>query len=485
MRTPLTLTDDSFRKWIELTDALAHQTLLMQGGNRAARDEAFRLARELGRYGASTRRCTSTHPKRETADKAVVVHAEHRRTFAHSYSTSPSQERFVMLLLRNPAIRLLFAGQALYWSCSTIGITLTSVVGMRLAPWPSLATLPLALLVMGNLLAVSPLSAFMQRRGRKPGLMLGALLGVVGGLVGAGAVTLGSFGAFCIGVACIGGYQASAGFYRYAALDAVPTHQKGRATACVVGGGICAAVLAPGIALWSRDALTTPFAGAYIAIAVLAALGTIVMSRLREGPVPQPAAGGLPAMKLLLARPALRAALTITAIGHGLMILVMNATPLAMDVCGLSASSAARVIQWHVLGMFLPSFFAGSLVDRWGSLRIAALGSAILAASAAVALAGDAFPLFLMSSLLLGLGWNLMMIAGTTLLAAGHSEHERGQAQALMELTNGGVAVLMSFGSGVLLVGAGWTAINAAMLPLLALAAAMLWLNQRPTARPA
>jgi MFS family permease len=379
------------------------------------------------------------------------------------------------MLLRNPSVRLLFIAQALYWSCSIIGITLTSVVGLRLSPWASLATLPLALLVLGNLVMVPPLSMFMQRKGRRPGLVLGALLGVVGGLVSAAGVATGSFLLFCCGVACIGGYQASAGFYRYAALEAVDASQKGRAAAVVVGGGVCAAVLAPQISVWSRDALATPFAGAYVAIALLAALGLIVMSRLREGAVPASASGGLAAMRLLLARPPLRAAITMTAIGHGLMVLVMNATPLAMDSCGFAAASAAQVIQWHVLGMFLPAFFAGPLVDRWGSRPVAVLGTVILGVSAAVALAGVSFPLFLASSLLLGLGWNLMLIAGTTLLAEAHAAHERGPAQALMELTNGAVAVLTSFGSGVLLTTAGWSGVNLVMLPLLAIACAMLW----------
>ncbi len=170
----------------------------------------------------------------------------------------------------------------------------------------------------------------------------------------------------------------------------------------------------------------------------------------------------------------------MTAIGHGLMILVMNATPLAMDGCGFSTASAARVIQWHVVGMFLPAFFAGALVDRWGTRRVGATGAALIAASACIALSGVAMAQFFVSSLLLGLGWNLMLVAGTTLLAESHAPEERGAAQALMELCNGATAVTMSFGSGALLAGIGWTAINIAALPLLALAALAL----RPKAMP-
>ena len=382
-----------------------------------------------------------------------------------------------MLLVRNASVRLLFAGQALYWGCSIIGITLTSIVGARLAPWPALATLPLALLVLGNLLAVQPLSLFMQRRGRRAGLQAGALWGVAGGLVSMAGVQWGSFAVFCAGTLAIGAYQASSGYYTYAALEAVDPAQKGRAAACVVAGGLCAAVFAPPLALWSRNLLATPLAGAYLAIAVLAALGWAVMARLREGAVPPPAAGGIAA---LLARPGLRAAVVMTAIGHGLMILVMNATPLAMEVCGFSAASAARVIQWHVIGMFAPALFSGALVDRFGSRRVAAVGAACLAASAVVALSGLSFTEFLASSFLLGAGWNLMVIAGTTLLAESHAPGERGQAQALMQLANGVVAAAMSFASGALLTGVGWTAINAVALPLLAVAAGLLLARRRP-----
>ncbi len=380
-----------------------------------------------------------------------------------------------MLLLRNASVRLLFAGQALYWSCSLIGITLTSLVGLQLAPSNVLATLPLALLVLGNLLAVQPLSLFMQRHGRRPGLMLGAACGVAGGLLSALGVWVGDFIVFCLGALPIGAYQASAMYYRFAALEAVDEHQKGRATAYVVGGGVLAALLAPSLALWSRTVLSTPYLGAYLAIAALAAFGLLLLSRLREGAAPAPGKAGFAAMRELLARPVVRAAVATTAIGHGLMVLVMNATPLAMSFCGFDVAVGAGVIQWHMLGMFLPAFVAGPLVDRLGSRRVAVLGGCILLASAVVALLGLSKGHFLVSSFLLGLGWNLALIAGTTLLAESHAPSERGQAQGVMELVNGSVAACASFASGALITGLGWTAINLGVLPLVALALVMLW----------
>ncbi|KAF1052498.1 MAG: Riboflavin transporter RfnT [Stenotrophomonas maltophilia] len=375
------------------------------------------------------------------------------------------------MLLRNPSLLRLFLTQALYWSCSLIGITLTSLIGAQLAPLNSLATLPLALLVLGNLLAVQPLALFMQRRGRRPGLMLGSVGGILGGLICALGVQLGDFWLLCLGALPIGAYQASAMYYRFAALEAVDTAHKGRASAYVIGGGVLAALLAPSLALWARQALPTPFVGAYLAITGLACVGLLILARLRDGGVPtRPASGGLAVMRALLRRRTVRAAIACTASGHGLMILIMNATPLAMHFCGLPLAQSASVIQWHVLGMFLPAFIAGPLVDRLGSRRTALAGMALLASSAAIALAGQAWSHFLFSSLLLGMGWNLMLVAGTHLLAEGHDEAERGHAQGLMEQANSTLAALMSLSSGALITTLGWSAVNLLVWPVLLVA---------------
>ena len=384
-----------------------------------------------------------------------------------------------MLLLRNPTLLRLFLAQALYWSCTLIGVTLTSLVGLQLAPLSILATLPLALLVLGYLLATQPLSAFMQRRGRRAGLLIGAASGSCGGLLSALGVWLADFWLFCLGALPIGVYQASAMYYRFAALEAVADMHKGRATAWVIGGGLLAALLAPELTLWARDALAVPFTGAYLALAALAALALPLLAGLRQGALPATNRGSLAAMRGLLARPVVRAAIATTAVGHGLMILVMNATPLAMSFCGLSLEAGAEVIRWHMVGMFLPAFVAGPLVDRLGARRVAVLGIALLVASAIGALAGQLQLHFLTSSVLLGMGWNLMLVAGTTLLGEGHTGDERGQAQGLMELGNGAVATAASFASGALISGLGWNPVNLAMLPLLALALLALSQSRR------
>lgn len=242
----------------------------------------------------------------------------------------------------------------------------------------------------------------------------------------------------------------------------------------MLGGGVCAALLAPALTIWSRNALPIPFTGAYLLISALAGLGLLLIWQLPPGGASIPASHGFKFARELLGRPIIRTAILTTAIGHGLMILVMNATPLAMSFCGLSLETSAEVIRWHMLGMFLPAFVAGPLVDRLGSTRMALLGCLILIVSAGVALSGLSPEFFLISSFLLGLGWNLLMVSGTTLLAQGHAANERGHAQGLMELGNGLVAACTSFASGALISNLGWSALNIAMLPLLAIALLML-----------
>ena len=376
-----------------------------------------------------------------------------------------------MLLQRHPQLLVLSTAQALYWSCSIIGIALTGLVGQRLAPWPVLATLPLTLLVAGNLVAIGQLARWMQRFGRARGLQYGALWGVAAGLLAAWSLALGSFWLFCGAMLLLGGYQASAGFYRFAALDGMAPQHKGSAAAWVLAGGIAAALLAPSLAIHTAGALATPMMGAYLGIAALALAACALLQCLPaslKAPAPAKAAATPGLRQQLWQRPAIRQAIVLTACGHGLMVLVMNATPLAMHGAGHSLASSTHVIQWHVLGMFVPSLVAGKAVDRFGPRRIAWLGAALLAASAGVALVGPQLVPFLVSSLLLGAGWNLMILAGTTLLSQACSPQEAPHAQPLMEWANSGSAAAMSFSCGVLIQTLGWPAINGLVLVLLA-----------------
>ncbi|WP_336080778.1 MFS transporter [Thalassospira sp. CH_XMU1448-2] len=380
-----------------------------------------------------------------------------------------------MLLLTNGSLRLLFIAQALYWSCSLIGITLTSLVGASMAPVVELATLPLGLLMLGNLLSVHPLSMLMQRYGRRAGLCLGAVCGVAGGLLLAAGIYLDEFWVVAIAPVLIGTYQASAMYYRYAALETVEEGLKGRAAALVVGGGVLAAIIAPEIASTSRDFLPVPFAGAYTALAGLAAIGAVLMAILPDGGVPARTGSSRAVMAELLRRPIIRGAIAVSAAGHGIMILVMTATPLAMKYCGFDIDVSSNVIRWHLIGMFLPAFLAGPMIDRFGPRRVASLGALMLGVSVGFAVTGISVSAFLISSFLLGIGWNMMLLAGTTMLGEGHDATERGHAQSLMELGNSVTATVASLASGALIAGAGWNPVNYGVIPVLGFAMILMW----------
>ncbi|WP_417825243.1 MFS transporter [Thalassospira povalilytica] len=380
-----------------------------------------------------------------------------------------------MLLLTNGAVRLLFIAQALYWSCSLIGITLTALVGVSLAPSAGLATLPLGVLMLGNLISVHPLAMVMQRRGRRVGLFLGALCGVAGGLLLAAGIYIAQFWLVALAPLLIGTYQASAMYYRYAAIEAVDKTQSGRAAALVVGGGVLAALVAPEIAGFSRDFLPVPFAGAYVALAGLAAMAAIITILLPDGGIPARSGSSWTVMATLLRRPVIRGAIAVSAAGHGIMILVMTATPLAMKYCGFDIDVSANVIRWHLIGMFLPAFVAGPMIDRFGAHRVASLGVGILLISVGFAVTDISAEAFLISSFLLGIGWNMMLLAGTTMLGAGHDPSERGHAQSLMELGNSITATAASIASGALIAGAGWIPVNYGVVPVLLVAMILMW----------
>lgn len=390
-----------------------------------------------------------------------------------------------MLLLSNPTIRLLFLAQVLYMSCIIIGFTLLSLIGLQLSPVAAAATAPLALMLLATLLAVQPLSRFMQRRGRRAGLLAGAVCGTAGSLVIFSGVMLASFWQVCLGAALLGPFAASSNFFRFTAQDAVGLGDKGKAAAYVLGGGVVAALIGPSLGLWSRNALAIPFAGSFLMMAGLA-LSAILLLMFLKNPAQTVVANRQPGLTLtLLKRPLIRAAMAITAAGHGIMVLVMNATPLAMKFCSFGVDDTATVIQWHVLGMFLPGFLSGPLVDRFGSRRVALAGVTLLLSSMAIALSGVSFTSFLVASVLLGAGWNLMMVAGTTLLGEGHAPEERGAAQGLMELGNGSVGAFGALASGALIAGTGWGAVNLGILPVLALALLVLGSASLPRLRPA
>ena len=379
-------------------------------------------------------------------------------------------------------VLLLASAQALFQTASVLVMTVGALAGQRIAPDPWLATSPIAAMFLGTAAATWPAAMLMARRGRRPGFILGALLGVLGGLLGAAGIWSGSLAMLGLGTLLVGAYQGFAQFYRFAAAEVADAAFRPRAISFVLAGGIVAALAGPELGRLGGNLLTPEYTGSFLLLSLVSLLAAGLLLAV-QAPVPQgiasAGADSLPPRSLgtIVAQPAYLVALFGAATGYGVMILAMTATPLAMIHHQHGLGDAARVIQAHVLGMFLPSFVTGTLIVRFGVLRIMLTGVAILATHIGMVLTGTGFASFLSALVLLGVGWNFLYIGGTTLLTETYSHAERARAQAANDLTIFSVGLICSLTAGVLLDRLGWQTLNAALLPWLGLAAAaLLWL---------
>ncbi len=389
---------------------------------------------------------------------------------------------------RNVAV--LVAAQALLGAQMPMVFIVGGLAGQSLATNACLATLPISLIVLGSMLAATPVSAIMQRWGRRVGFTIGAIAGACGGLVGAYGLYLGSFPVFLIGSLLTGIYMSAHGFYRFAAADTASDDYRPKAISLVMAGGLAAAIIGPQIVKLTSSAYVIPFLGTYLAIVAVNIFGAALFFFL-DIPIPGKPAPDSPKDRSrleLLKTPRIAVAIICAMVSYALMNLVMTSTPLAVVGCGFSANDAADIVTSHVLAMYIPSFFTGHLIARFGVEKIVALGLAILAAAGVVALQGVELGNFFVALILLGLGWNFGFIGATSMLADSHNVNERGCMQGLNDLLVFGGVTLASLASGGLMNCSGgspiegWTAVNLAMIPLLTLAGgALLWLVLKPS----
>ncbi|MGP1396134.1 MAG: MFS transporter [Inquilinaceae bacterium] len=374
--------------------------------------------------------------------------------------------------------------QALGQTGMSVVMVIAALVGFSLADNKALATLPLALTFTATMFGTIPAALAMRRLGRRGGFTVGAAVGLAGALIGAWAVFVGSFGLFIVGSMGLGVYNAFVQLYRFAAADTASESFKPRAISLVLAGGIVAAVAGPELAKWSRDMFPPYlFVGCYLALAVLA-VATMITLRFVEIPQPTLAERSVPGrpLRTIMAQPTFIVACMAAAMGYGVMSLVMTATPLAMmHEHAFLFDDAAFVIQWHALAMFVPSFFTGRLIQRFGVMTIILFGIALNVLCLSANLLGDGtFLTFWGALILLGLGWNFMFIGGTTLLTEAYAPMERAKAQAANDFIVFTTAALASLSSGALQSQIGWLAVNLGMVPPLILAlGAVLWLLPR------
>ncbi|KIC44462.1 multidrug MFS transporter [Ruegeria sp. ANG-S4] len=389
---------------------------------------------------------------------------------------------------RNVAV--LVAAQAILGAQMPMIFIVGGLAGQSLATNACLATLPISLIVLGSMLAATPVSAIMQRWGRRAGFLVGATAGACGGIVGAYGLFLGSFPVFLLGSLLTGIYMSAHGFYRFAAADTASDDFRPKAISYVMAGGLAAAVIGPQIVKLTSTAYVIPFLGTYIAVIALNIFGAALFFLL-DIPTPDRPTADAPKGRTrleLLKTPRIAVAIICAMVSYALMNLVMTSTPLAVVGCGYTANDAADVVTSHVLAMYVPSFFTGHLIARFGVERIVAIGLAILAAAGVVALQGVELGNFFLALILLGVGWNFGFIGATSMLAASHDPHERGRMQGLNDLLVFGGVTVASLASGGLMNCSGgspvegWTAVNLAMIPLLTLAGgALLWLVLKPS----
>ena len=363
------------------------------------------------------------------------------------------------------------------------------LAGQSLAPNACFATLPISLIVLGSMLSATPVSAIMQRFGRKAGFLLGAGMGALGGLVGAYGLYLGSFGIFLLGSFLTGAYMSAQGFYRFAATDTASDAFRPKAISYVMAGGLASALIGPELVKLTADTYVVPFLGTYAMVVALNIGGALLFFFLDipKPPVPEHDAPRGRSRSELLRSPRIAVAVICGMVSYALMNLVMTSTPLAVVGCGFDTGDAADIVRAHVLAMFAPSFFTGHLIARFGVERIIGLGLLILAGAGAVALSGVELEQFYLALILLGIGWNFGFIGATTMLASAHEPHERGRVQGLNDLLVFGGVTFASLASGGLMncsggaPQAGWAAVNLAMAPFLVLAGgALIWLVLRP-----
>ena len=387
-------------------------------------------------------------------------------------------------------VAVLGACQALLFTNNSILIAVNALAGYALATDKALATLPVTAYFVGSALAALPLSLLMKHHGRRAGFTLGAGFAIVSSLVCAAAVYTASFWLLCLGMLVFGAYFAAGQYYRFAAADSVPADFRSTAISLVLAGGIVGGFIGPETSKLTKDLVAGyPFAGAYYSLIAFAVLSILVLRWLEIPSLPEADRKGAGRSLVAIARqPAFVVAVLCGMVSYGVMNLLMTATPLAMIACKHPFSDAAFVIQWHMVGMFAPSFVTGVLIRRFGLMTIMLAGVVLNLVCVAVAYSGVEVMHFWLALVLLGVGWNFMFVGATTLLTESHTPAERAKVQGVNDAAIFLTMVVSSLSSGALFTLQGWQTMNAAATPFLALAGAgIIWLaiQRRAPPRPA
>ena len=379
----------------------------------------------------------------------------------------------------NRHLLLLALCQGLFLTNNVTFIAINGLVGLALAPLGWMATLPVTGYVVGAALSAMPVSRLQARLGRKRAFQIGLVVAALSAALCGYAVHIHSFWLLVAATVVAGFYSANAALYRFAGPELVAPAYKDQAISLVLAGGIIGAFAGPNLASATRDLFIAPFAGAYLALVGVALLSLLALSFIRFPPRVAPVAGapsGRPAAELLR-QPVFFIAVAACSLSYGVMNLLMAATPIAMQQCQHPFDRAALVLEWHVLGMFVPSFFTGHLIKRFGALPVMGVGAALNFACVAVALSGVEVMQFLVALFVLGVGWNFLFVGGTTLFTQTYRPEEKNRAQGMMDTCVFATMALSSFSSGALIITQGWTWLNlGSLVPITLVSLALAWL---------
>ena len=384
-------------------------------------------------------------------------------------------------------VLLLVVCQALAQSGNILVISTTALAARTIAGddfhW---TTLPVTMQHLGVMLSVFPAAMMGQRFGRPMGFGLGSLVGMLGGGLSSLAIYLGYFPLLCVGGLVLGYAVANMQLYRFAATELVAPADRAKAISYVTSSGVAAAIVGPAIARLTPDMLPHQFLASYMALIVLHAMAFLVLRLIEFPPVKvEHVSGPQRPLAAIALQPAYVVAVTASMIAFGVMSFLMTATPLAIVACGLDAKLAPVTIFWHVMGMFVPAFFTGHLITRFGVTRIMLVGTGLLALSIAISVAGIDIWNFNIGSTVLGVGWAFMYVGATTLVTTTYRPAEKGKAQALNDFLVFGTTAASSLMAGILQQAWGWNALNYLAVPLVGVAlVAILWLRLSPAARP-
>ncbi len=379
----------------------------------------------------------------------------------------------------NRNLWLLAAAQGLFLTNNVVFIAINGLVGLSLAPLGWMATLPVMGYVVGGALSTPLVARTQAAFGRQGSFQIGLLVALGSALLCWWAAMDQNFWLLVAATVIAGYYSANGQLYRFAAAELATPEFREKAVSLVLAGGLVGAVLGPNLASRTRNLLDVPFAGAYLALAVVALVSMVIMAFLKFPPLPPKKAGadtGRP-LSVIMKQPVFIVAAAGAALGYGVMNLLMAATPLAMQVCGFEFDDAALVLEWHVIGMFAPGFFTGHLIKRFGVLTIMGVGVLLNIACIAIALSGVDLHQFLIALFLLGVGWNFLFTGSTTLSLQAYRPEEKDRAQAAINFFVFAVMALTSFVSGALVTTQGWALLNiGSLLPVALTGVALVWL---------